>query len=121
MLRLLLDHNAPKGIKGILPEHEVKTAYEMGWAEITNCELLNAVETAGFDAIITGDKGIPHQQRVTGRRLALIALGATDWPTIRANPEPLRAAVARIRPGGYAFVAYPRTPLRRRPAPQQPE
>jgi hypothetical protein len=119
-MRLLLDHNAPKGIKGILPEHEVTTAYETGWAEITNGELLNAAEQAGFDAMITGDKGIRFQNKLAGRNLAIVALGNTNWPVIRANPQPLRAAVGRIAPGTYAFVAFPRPVLRRRPAPPQP-
>jgi hypothetical protein len=34
--------------------HTVSTAYEMGWAQLNNGELLNAAE-ASFDALITTD------------------------------------------------------------------
>jgi hypothetical protein len=35
--------------------HQVATAYENGWAELTNGELLRVAEEAGFDAMITTD------------------------------------------------------------------
>lgn len=56
-MRLLLDHNAPRGLRDILAGHEVRSAYEMRWAGLGNGDLLDAAEKAGFDALITGDKG----------------------------------------------------------------
>ena len=45
-----------------LSGHQVETAYERGWAELTNGELLASAEAAGFDLLITTDKGIRYQQ-----------------------------------------------------------
>lgn len=84
-MRLLLDHNAPRGLREILVGHEVRSAYEMRWAGLTNGQLLDAAERAGFDVLITGDKGIRHQQRVGGRAIAVVVLGTTHWPTIPAT------------------------------------
>jgi hypothetical protein len=116
-MRLLLDHNAPRGLREILAGHEVRSAYEMRWAELANGELLDAAEAAGFDALITGDKGIRHQQRVRGRTIAIVILGTTHWPTICANPQPICDAVSAALPGTYTVVPFARPPRRNRPPP----
>lgn len=69
-MRILLDHNAPAPLRHWLIPHQVETAYERGWAELTNGELLRVAEQAGFDVMITTDKGIRYQQNLTGRTRA---------------------------------------------------
>jgi predicted nuclease of predicted toxin-antitoxin system len=118
-MRILLDHNVPKGLGSLLTDHRVHTAYEMGWAELTNGRLLDAAEEGGFEVMITGDQNLAHQQRLAGRRLALVILSETGWPTVMANPEPIRGAVERAREGAYLVVSLPRLPLRRRPPPRR--
>ncbi|HJU19393.1 MAG TPA: hypothetical protein VJ770_23305 [Stellaceae bacterium] len=116
-MRLLLDHNAPRGLRGILAGHEVRSAYEMRWAELANGELLDAAEEAGFDALVTGDKGLRHQQRMAGRTIAVVVLGTTHWPTIRANPQPICDAVSAALPGTYTVVPFARSGRRHRRPP----
>ncbi|MGH7037055.1 MAG: hypothetical protein ACREE4_10125 [Stellaceae bacterium] len=70
-MRLLLDHNVPRGLREILAGREVFSAYEMQWAGLTNGQLLDAAEAVGFDIMITGDKGIRYQQHLQGRTIAL--------------------------------------------------
>ena len=36
-------------------------------------------EEAGFDAMITTDKGIRYQQNLARRRLALVVISTNDW------------------------------------------
>jgi len=119
MPRVLLDHNAPKGLKAVLADHAVRTAYEMGWAELVNGKLLDAAELSGFDIMVTGDQGIPFQQRLAGRRIAVVVLSDTGWPTVRQYPELVRDAVDRAGEGAYIVVTLPRPPLRRRPVSAQ--
>jgi len=38
---------------------------------------LDAAEAAGFDVLLTTDRNIRHQQNLTGRRIAMVVLGAT--------------------------------------------
>ena len=66
-MRILLDHNTPVPLRHWLVGHQVATACENGWAELTNGELLRVAEEAGFDAMITTDKGIRYQQNLAGR------------------------------------------------------
>ena len=51
-MQILLDHNTPAPLRHSLQGRRVETAYERGWAELTNGELLAAAESAGFDLMI---------------------------------------------------------------------
>ncbi len=44
MRRILLDHNVPEGVRGLLPGHSVATTREMGWSRLANGALLAAAE-----------------------------------------------------------------------------
>jgi hypothetical protein len=119
MSRLLLDANVPTGLRAVLDQHEVVTAFEMGWGTLVNGALLRAAEAAGFDGLITSDQNISYQQNLSGRRLSLIVLDTNHWPTISANAEVVVRAVASIADGSYASLRFERPPLRRRPPPNQ--
>ncbi len=60
-MRILLDHNTPAPMRYWLIGHEVETAYERGWAELTNGDLLGMAEKGGFEVMITTDKGMRYQ------------------------------------------------------------
>ena len=62
-MRVLFDHNTPAPLRYSLAGHKVETAFERGWAELTNGALLETAEVAGFDVMITTDKGIRYQQK----------------------------------------------------------
>ncbi|HMD31354.1 MAG TPA: hypothetical protein VKG84_05560, partial [Candidatus Acidoferrales bacterium] len=73
-MRVLLDHGAPRGIARSLEGHTVKQAKEQGWDTFTNGDLLKVAEDAGFDVLVTTDQSIPHQQNLTGRKIAIVVL-----------------------------------------------
>ena len=87
----------------------------MGWAELTNGDLLAAAEADGFEIFLTADKNIPYQQNLTGRRIALVVLGANQLEILFANVDQIRQAVGAVQAGGYVTVEFDRTPLHRRP------
>jgi hypothetical protein len=43
-----------------------------------NGELLTLAEAAGFDVLVTVDRGLPHQQNLTGRKIALLVVHAVS-------------------------------------------
>jgi predicted nuclease of predicted toxin-antitoxin system len=98
MPRILLDENLPAGIRLMLPRHSVATVPEMGWAGLTNGDLLAAAERSGFDLMITDDQNIRHQNNPFGRRMAVMVLTTTHWPTIRSNAMSVQDAVERAGP-----------------------
>ncbi len=91
---ILLDQNAPLGLRRSLAPREVVAARQMGWSTLANGDLLQAAEEDGFDILITCDRNIPHQQNLSKRRIAAIDVAA---------------------PGSYKIVTIPPPPLRRRP------
>jgi len=88
-----------------LTGHHIATAYEMGWAELKNGELLKIAETA-FEVFITTDQNLRYQQKLTGRRLAILVLPTTSWPKIRAHVAEVVAAVNELRPGEFRELTF---------------
>ncbi|SHJ28204.1 hypothetical protein SAMN02745146_2746 [Hymenobacter daecheongensis DSM 21074] len=75
-MRLLLDENLPKRLKLDFPEHEVFTVRDKGWNGIKNGELLKLMLAEGFDALLTFDKNLQHQQNFSRYTLAVFVLSA---------------------------------------------
>ena len=81
-------------------DHTVQTAQEMGWGQLKNGVLLNEAESQ-FDAFITTDQNLKYQQKLVGRKLAILALPTNDWSTIRSRTEEIVARLATLRPGDF--------------------
>jgi hypothetical protein len=76
-LKIFLDHCVPKRLLHLLSEHEVKTAYQMGWATKKNGERLKLVES-DFEVFRTVDQNLRHQQNLAAGSLRFIVLVAGD-------------------------------------------
>ena len=70
---------------------EVATAQDMGWGDLDDGPLLDAM-AGRFDALVTVDKGLPAQQVIEGRAFAIVLLRA---PTNRL--EDLCPLAAQLR------------------------
>ncbi len=99
-MKILFDQGTPAPLRHTLAGHTIATAYEMGWATLENGELLSAAE-ASFDALITTDQNLRHQQNLTGRRLAILVLPTASWPVIQLHLSKIAAAVHALRPGDF--------------------
>lgn len=117
-IQILLDQNAPIGLRHALGPHKVMTAARMGWERIENGELLRVAEEADFAVLITCDRNIRYQQNLNDRRIAVIELSTNHWAIVREHIDLLMAAIELAGPGSYVTVAFPRRGLRRRPHPQ---
>lgn len=112
---VLFDHGTPKGLARALSEHTVHTAQSRGWDTLSNGELLNAAEQAGFDLLLTTDRRIRYQQNLNVRRIAMVVLtGSTRWSRVREYADRVSAAVAAATPGSYLEVSIPFDPKSRR-------
>lgn len=100
-MRILFDQGTPAPLRHSLTGHEVATAYERGWSNLDNGDLLGAAEDAGFDLFITTDQNLRHQQNLACRRLSILVLPTTRWPQIERHAAGVVAAVGSIRPGEY--------------------
>jgi hypothetical protein len=108
-MRILLDHNTPAPLRYALRGHQVETAYERGWAELQNGDLIAETESAGFDLPITTDQGIRYQQNWAVRSLALLVLSTNDWTQLRRFKERIREVVDSIQPSVCVELEIPRS------------
>lgn len=113
-MRVLLDHGVPAPLIAFLDAHEVVKAKDAGWDRLTNGELLAAAEEERFQVLVTTDKNLRYQQRLEGRRIAIVILGKQQWPDVRPCVERVVEAVNSVPAGGFAEVDIPFSrPLRR--------
>jgi hypothetical protein len=105
---ILFDHATPKGIARVLVGHTVTKAKDCGWDTLSNGDLLDAAETAGFDVFVTADKNMRYQQNLADRRFALVVLSTPQWPVVKLHLEKIAAAVTAAPPGSYTEVKFER-------------
>ncbi len=73
-MKILLDECLPLDFRHHLPEHEVHTAEWAGFKSLKNGRLLQEAESAGYSVFLTTDQGIPHQQNLLGRGIAVLVI-----------------------------------------------
>jgi hypothetical protein len=84
-VRILLDENIPADLAADLPGHQVDTVSGVGWAGVGNGKLL-ARATGRYDAFITMDRSIEHQQNVAKFAMRIIVLHARSNRLIHLRP-----------------------------------
>lgn len=73
-MKILLDECLPLDFRHSFPEHDTHTVRWAGLKGISNGKLLQAAEFAGYEVLVTVDQGIPHQQNLTSRKIAVILI-----------------------------------------------
>jgi hypothetical protein len=111
-MRILFDHGTPRSVARWLEGHSVVEAVEMGWDRLSNGALLQAAEDEGFDLLLSTDKNIRYQQRLEGRRIAIVVLGNSQRPLVHRYIDRVIAAVSAATPGSYTEVDIPLPPKR---------
>ena len=99
-MKILFDQGTPAPLRRSLSGHSVTTAFEKGWAKLSNGDLLREAERE-FDLLITTDQNLRYQQNLAGRRIAVLVLPTTSWPRIQLHQTEVATAVERIKPGDY--------------------
>jgi hypothetical protein len=106
-VKILFDQGTPAPLREVLSHHTVSTAFEMGWSNLENGELLKAAEGV-FDAFITTDQNLRHQQNLSGLKLAIVVLSTTSWPSMQPNLDKMIATIDSLKAGEYREVAIPK-------------
>ncbi len=103
---MLLDENVDNRLKRSFPQgHEVVTVAEAGWSGKSNGELLRLAEKE-FDAFVTTDKGIPHQQNVPklGLVVAVLRAKSNAYRDLEPLVEESMRAIVSATPGTVVRV-----------------
>ena len=103
-MKILLDEDLPKKLRYRLrPEHEAVSVQDMEWRGKKNGELLRLMETFGFEALLTGDKRMEHQQNWRNYQLPVLVLNAAgdQYEDYNALMLQIKALLAQPNlPGG---------------------
>jgi len=105
-MKVLLDECIPRKLKPLLSGHECRTAVEAGFAGKKNGELLDLAERDGFAVLLTLDRGIAHQQNLTGRSISVVVLGAKSSSLRDISPllGTCLELLSILRPGSFHLV-----------------
>jgi hypothetical protein len=76
-VKVLLDHCVPRRFRRLLIGHEVRTAFEMGWAGFSNGALL-AQASKEFGAFLTVDQNVQFQRNLATLPLPVGIIVAPD-------------------------------------------
>lgn len=106
-MKILFDNGVPNPIAKALAGHEISFSRRIGWHEFANGELIAKAEEAGFALFLTTDKNLRYQQNLTGRALAVVVLGNSQWPDVRLCLDRIAAAVNGATRGSYTEVSIP--------------
>lgn len=104
-MKLLFDQGTPVPLRNYLLSHTVVTAYEQGWNDTRNGDLLKQAEAEGFDALITTDQNIRYQQNLTARKISIVVLMTTSWPRIKKQVAMVVDSIDALQPGSYIEIS----------------
>lgn len=103
-MKILFDQGTPVPLRRHLTGHSVTTAYEQGWSNLSNGELLKAAEEAGYQLFVTTDQNIRYQQNLREHQMAIVVLLSTSWPRISRRVDDISVVIDAMSSGGYAEI-----------------
>jgi predicted nuclease of predicted toxin-antitoxin system len=106
-MKVLFDQGTPVPLREHLPNHTVETAYEKGWSNLKNGDLLTQAEAEGFDVLVTTDQNLRYQQDLSRRKVSVVVLLTTNWRQIKNNVAIVTQALDEIRAGSYEEISFP--------------
>jgi hypothetical protein len=105
-MKVLLDECVPRRFKRSLVGHDCQTVPEAGFAGKKNGELLSLAEASDFEIFLTVDHGIPYQQNLGGREIAIVLVRAKSNQLVDLPPlaDACLRCLESIEPGEIQSV-----------------
>ena|SRR5579871_3870915 len=105
-MKIVLDNNVPAYVGRLLAGFEYATAYQRGWHHLANGQLLGTCEAAGFDLLITLDRGFLHQQNLSGRKIRIAVLIPTGQGRLEVETavKNLLSHIHELKPGSATEI-----------------
>jgi predicted nuclease of predicted toxin-antitoxin system len=99
-MRVLLDEQLPLDLSAEFPGHLVNTVVSRGWTGIKNGDLLRRMQ-GQYDVLVTMDRGIEFQHRVTALPFGIVVVRARSnrMRELRPLVPAIMAAIDAVRPG----------------------
>ena len=104
-MKIILDESAPQKLRLLIDaRHTVVTTWFQGWSGLKNGVLLSAAEAADFELFITADQELSYQQKLSGRKIAVLVLSTNNWSIVKAHIGEITKAIDGTEPGGVVVV-----------------
>jgi hypothetical protein len=100
-VRILFDQGVPLPLRRSFSGHEVITAWQRGWSELSNGELLAADDADGFELLVTTDQNLRCQQNLRAHRFAVLVLMVANWPALQPHQVAIAAIGLSMKSGEY--------------------
>ena len=104
-MRILFDQGTPVPLRKYLTEHSVTIAYEEGWSNLSNGDLLKSAEGKGYQIFVTTDRNLRYQQNLSDRQMAIVILLSTSWLKIRTQTDKVCDVINEIKLGDYVEIS----------------
>lgn len=107
-MRVFIDECIDWRLSRDIAVHEVMTAHQMGWAGVKNGALL-ALVAGKFDVLVTVDRNLAFQNRVTGLTFGVVVLQARTnrLEDLRPLVPELLRSLAELAPGDLKQIGRP--------------
>jgi hypothetical protein len=104
-MKILFDQGTPAPLRKALSAHTISTGLRNGMERSGKWGTAKRAEEM-FDAFITTDKNLRYQQNLEHRRLAIVILPSTSWPTIEGYLTQVSAAVDQLQQGDLCELSF---------------
>jgi hypothetical protein len=104
-VKILFDQGTPAPLRRNLSKHVVATAFEKGWATLSNGDSLAKAEQE-FDLLVTTDQNLQYQPNLANRRIGILILPTTSWPKIQSHAIEIAVAIDQMKPGEYRVLVW---------------
>lgn len=106
-MRLLFDNNVPTYLTRLFSGHQVRTAYQESWHELSNGNLIAAAAANGFELLVTLDRGFITQQNIASETLGVAVLVPVNQrrESMTACAIQLLGNMEAVRPGIVLLIA----------------
>ena len=100
-MRILLDECINHRHRNHLTGHQCQSARHAGFGGLKNGKLLAEAEAAGFDIVLTVDRGFQYEQNLSGGKIAVVIFCTKSIALKDLLPHvpACLAGLERIRPG----------------------
>ena len=104
-MKVLLDCSAPVQLRDAFAKDEVHTAFDLGWGEVEDGELIRLAESEKFDLLVVCEKNLflPEGKR----HLGVLELWTNHRPTLESRYPFFRLIAATMKPGEYRAMSAP--------------
>jgi predicted nuclease of predicted toxin-antitoxin system len=105
-MKILIDECLPRKLKHGLPNHDVTTVPEAGWAGTKNGALLRLM-TGNYEVFVTIDSNLEHQQLLDDFPVSIIVLTAVNnkLSTLEPLMPKVLSALESIEPGQIVRIS----------------